>query len=300
MAGIIDVPAIRQMSWTSVVTYGVGDIINYNLSIGARGTNLERCWEAHPNFHALPTFSSVPVINAMGAVTRDMPKFLPGFKNVYHVHGEHYTELRMPFPRTATLKSTARVVDVVNRRTGVTVCVGITTIDDASGAEICYSEWTSFIMRIPGDGAPTKGADRGMRTASFPIPARQPDATAEHQTTPEQAAAYRAATGEWNPMHIDPAHGRAGGFPGPILSGTCTIGIGVTHVIDTFAGGDHTRFQSVKLRLSKPVFPGQTVRTEMWAEDKGQLIIYRQVADDGRVVISQAAVHLSPATKEKL
>src|ERR1700753_3781810 len=71
---------------------------------------------------------------------------------------------------------------------------------------------------------------------------RAPDAVVEYKTPPEQGALYRAASGDLNPLHIDPAVARAGGFPGPILTGTCTLGMGVLHVIDTFAGGDLRRF----------------------------------------------------------
>lgn len=293
MAKLIELERIRKLSWTSTIKYGVGEIVTYNLALGANGSDLPRCWEAHKDFHALPTFASLPVIDIMGCVTRDMPNFLPDFKPQYHVHGEHYLEQKKSFPTSVTtLKSTAKVIDVVNRRSGVTVCVGISTVDLDSGEEICYNEWTSFIMNVPGNGASTTAMQRGAMSASFEPPSRQPDAVAEHKTTPEQGALYRAASGEWNPMHIDPAHGKAGGFPGPILSGTCTIGVGVRHIIDSFAAGDSKLFRSVRLRLSRPVFPGQAVRTEMWCEDQGKLIIYRQVADDGRIVISQAAVQL--------
>lgn len=301
MTIVIDLENIKQRLWTSTIKYGVGEIVTYNLAIGAKGTDLSRCWEAHPNFHALPSFASLPVIHMMGLITNDMADFIPGFKPQYHVHGEHYLEQKRPFPRDgATITSSARVIDVVDRRSGVTVCVGISTIDCASGEEICYNEWTSFLMKVPGDGASTSVQDKGMMSASFILPTRQPDAVVEHNTTPEQGALYRAATGEWNPMHIDPAHGRAGGFPGPILSGTCTIGIGIRHVIDTFAEGNSSLFRSVKLRLSKPVFPGQAVRTEMWSRDKGKLILYRQVSEDGRVIISQAAVQLWSEERSKI
>jgi acyl dehydratase len=301
MARTIDLENIKQRSWTSTINYGVGEIVTYNLSIGAQGIDLLRCWEAHPQFHALPTFASLPVINMMGIITRDMADFIPGFKPQYHVHGEHYLEQKKLFPKDgAILKSTAKVIDVVDRRSGVTVCVGISTIDVESGTEITYNEWTSFLMTVPGAGASTVAQNRGMMTASFAPPNRQPDAIVEHKTTPEQAALYRAASGEWNPMHIDPAHGKEAGFPGPILSGTCTIGIGVRHVIDTFGAGDSKRFRSVKLRLSKPVFPGQAVKTEMWSEDEGKRVVYRQVAEDGRVVISQAAVWLWEEGRSKI
>ena len=65
------------------------------------------------------------------------------------------------------------------------------------------------------------------------------------------------------------------------------MGMGVKHVLDTFAGGDPTRFKSLKVRLSKPVYPGEKVITEMWREDGGKKIVYRQLAgQEKRVAMS--------------
>jgi peroxisomal enoyl-CoA hydratase 2 len=244
----------------------------------------------------------VPVIAIMGDVTRSMSEFLPGFKPWNHVHGEHYLELYQPFPaKDTTLNTTAKIVDIVDRRSGVTVCVGITTVDAATGEKICYNEWTSFIMKVPGKGASTKVVDRGSATASYPAPSRAPDAVIEEKTTPEQGALYRAASGDLNPLHIDPAVAKAGGFEGPILTGTCTMGVGVKHVIDRFADGDASRFKSVKLRLSKPVYPGEVIKTEMWSENGGRRIVYRQLAGEkGKVVISNAAVEIKVRAESHL
>ena len=296
MATTIDVEAIKKLSWSTTTSYDASNIITYNIALGVDGTDLSLCFEGHPDFHALPTFGSLPVIAIMGAVTRSMAEFLPNFQPHNHVHGEHYLELNTPFPKQATLNTTAKIVDIVDRRSGVTVCVGIWT-SDSNGQDICYNEWTSFVMKVPGAGAASKPIQRGAKTASHPPPNRKPDATVEQRTTPEQGALYRAASGDLNPLHIDPAVAKAGGFPGPILTGTCTIGIGVKHIIDTFAGGDSSRFRNMKLRLSKPVFPGEIVKTEMWSEDGGNRIVYRQLAGADKVVISQAAVELGPAKK---
>jgi peroxisomal enoyl-CoA hydratase 2 len=297
MATTIDIPAIKALSWSTTTRYDASNIITYNVALGVDGTDLSLCFEGHPAFHALPTFGSLPVIAIMGAVTRSMAEFLPNFQPHNHVHGEHYLELNMPFPKAAVLNTTAKIVDIVDRRSGVTVCVGIWTSDYATGRDVCYNEWTSFVMKVPGAGAASKPIERGTKTASHPAPNRKPDAIVEQKTSPEQSALYRAASGDLNPLHIDPAVAKAGGFPGPILTGTCTIGIGVKHIIDTFADGDSTRFRNMKLRLSKPVFPGETVRTEMWSEEDGKRIIYRQLAGD-KVVISQAAVELGAEKKE--
>lgn len=105
-------------------------------------------------------------------------------------------------------------------------------------------------------------------------------------------------------MHISPTHAKEGGFHAPILSGSCTVGIGIRHIIDTFAGGDVKRFKSVKLRLSAPVIIGEKVQTEMWVDKNPgpagvTRIIYRQVvaADElagskDRVVISNSVAEL--------
>jgi acyl dehydratase len=293
----INLPSIKSLTWTVSTTYNASNIITYNLSLGASGTDLSLCFEGHPSFHALPTFGTLPVISAMGAVTRSMPDFLPNFQPHNHVHGEHYLELKRPFPvpkagEVVELETTAKVVEVVDRRSGVTVCVGIWTREAGSGEEICYNEWTSFIMKVPGEGASKKAEDRGAMSRIYPSPtSRQPDKVVEHRTTPEQGALYRAASGDLNPLHIDPAVAKKGGFDGPLLTGTCTLGMGVKHVVDSFADGDSSKFRSVKVRLSKPVFPGETARTEMWSEEGGRRILYRQCVGD-RVVMKDAAVEL--------
>lgn len=140
----------------------------------------------------------------MGAVTNSMPSFLPNFQAHNHVHGEHYLELRRPFPiptpgQEVTLETTAKIIEVIDRRSGVTVCVGITT-SERGGGEVCYNEWTSFIMKVPGAGAVTTAADRGVMSRNYPSPERAPDAAVEVRTSAEQGALYRAASGDLNPL----------------------------------------------------------------------------------------------------
>ena len=188
MANTIDVEAIKKLSWSTTTRYDASNIITYNIVLGVDGTDLSLCFEGHPNFHALPTFGSLPVIAIMGAVTRSMSDFLPSFQAHNHVHGEHYLELSMPFPKQAILNTTAKIVDIVDRRSGVTVCVGIWTSDYATGRDVCYNEWTSFVMKVPGAGAASKPIERGAKTASHPAPTRKPDAVVEQKTSPEQGA----------------------------------------------------------------------------------------------------------------
>jgi acyl dehydratase len=135
-----------------------------------------------------------------------------------------------------------------------------------------------------------------------PTPSRRPDKVLSHKTSPEQAALYRAASGDLNPLHIDPKIAAAAGFPAPILTGTCTLGIGVRHVIEAFCAGDVSRFVSVKVRLSKPVFAAlrEEVKTEMWEEvtqEGRQRVLFRMVIEEQarraeKIVMSQGCVEL--------
>jgi len=160
-------------------------------------------------------------------------------------------------------------------------------------------------MWTPSAGANPTQTARGERTAVHGTPSRAPDRGAAHLTTPEQAALYRAASGDLNALHIDPETAQAVGFKAPILTGTCTLGIAVRHVMEAFAGGDVSRFGSVKVRLSGPVYAALRggVRTEMW--DDGERVLFRMVVDgEGdqkeRVVLSKGCVTLKGEVGAKL
>ena len=71
---------------------------------------------------------------------------------------------------------------------------------------------------------------------------------------------YAGASGDFNPIHIDPEAGQAAGLGGVILQGLCTL----AWATDAFARflGDPGLVTGVKARFSKPVRPEDTVRFE--------------------------------------
>ena len=68
---------------------------------------------------------------------------------------------------------------------------------------------------------------------------------------------YAAASGDFNPIHIDPEVGREAGLGGAILQGLCTLG----WAVDAFIGylGDPGKVSGVKVRFSRPVSPHDVV-----------------------------------------
>ncbi|MBU8900111.1 hypothetical protein DRW03_18680 [Corallococcus sp. H22C18031201] len=70
-------------------------------------------------------------------------------------------------------------------------------------------------------------------------------------------AYYAGASGDFNPIHIDPEVGRLAGFNGIILQGLCTLGWAV-EAVSLFVG-DPGRIRRVRVRFSRPVLPEDTV-----------------------------------------
>lgn len=68
---------------------------------------------------------------------------------------------------------------------------------------------------------------------------------------------YAAASGDFNPIHIDPAVGEQAGLGGTILQGLCTLGWAVDAFVHYL--GDPGRVKSVKVRFSRPVAPNDVV-----------------------------------------
>ena len=79
----------------------------------------------------------------------------------------------------------------------------------------------------------------------------------ERTVTQEQINAYAEASGDHNPIHVDPEFARSVGLPGTIAHGLLGLGI-ITEAVARWAGG-YDRVASINCRFSKPLLPGQTL-----------------------------------------
>ena len=68
---------------------------------------------------------------------------------------------------------------------------------------------------------------------------------------------YAAASGDFNPIHIDPEAGKAAGLGGNILQGLCTMGWAVEG-FGIFLG-DPGKVTKVRVRFSRPVSVGDVI-----------------------------------------
>jgi acyl dehydratase len=75
--------------------------------------------------------------------------------------------------------------------------------------------------------------------------------------TQDQINAYAGASGDHNPIHLDPEFARSVGLPGTIAHGLLEMGI-LADAIASWAGGSENVL-SLSCRFSKPLLPGDTI-----------------------------------------
>lgn len=76
--------------------------------------------------------------------------------------------------------------------------------------------------------------------------------------TEEMMASFSNITGDKNPLHADPAYAKKQGYQTPVAYGMLTASF-----LSTLAGmylpGKRSLIQSVEIKFTKPVFPGNTL-----------------------------------------
>ncbi|KAM0197628.1 hypothetical protein ACHAPA_002715 [Fusarium lateritium] len=272
--------------------YEERDVILYNLGVGAKRTNLKYVFEGADDFQVIPTFGVIPPFNT--EMPFEFDNIVPNFSPMMLLHGEQYLEIRkFPIPTNARLVSRGRLLEVVDKGNASIARSSTTTVDANTGEDIFYNEASVFLRGAGGWGGPKRGADRGASTAANKPPARAPDVVVEETTSDDQAAIYRLS-GDYNPLHIDPAFAKVGGFKAPILHGLCSFGIAGKAVYERFGP-----FKNIKVRFAGVVIPGQTIVTEMWREGN-KVIFQSKVKETGKPAIAGAAAELRTDGKSKL
>ncbi len=96
---------------------------------------------------------------------------------------------------------------------------------------------------------------------------------------------YAAASGDFNPIHIDKEMAQMAGLPGNILHGMCTMAWAVEAAVDAL-GGDPGSLRHVKVRFSKPVKIDDTIT--FTATRAGHRVEISATNQDGDEVLKNA------------
>lgn len=233
----------------------------------------------------LPTYGVIPMFSAVGGLFG-----VPGlsFNPMMLLHGEQYTEIvEPPLPAEAQVVTEGRISGIYDKGKGALVTIDFTTKDKKTDKELVKNTMSAFIRGEGGFGGDQKAPEPGNEP-----PARDPDTIIEYPTMTQQALLYRLS-GDKNPLHVDPSMAKMGGFDVPILHGLCTFGNLGRAVIEAYCDDDPSRFKSIRVRFSKPVFPGETIVCQMWKTSDTEIVCKARVKERDIDCITNAKVTLT-------
>jgi len=249
-----------EISWTS------SDVLLYHLALGAGGSPTDARELRYAYEQDLQVLATFAVVATSLGVTEAPRVSYPGIEiDLARVlHGTQRVDVHRPLPVEGSATAVQRVVNVYDKGSAAVV-VTETAVTDADGAPL-WTNTSSIFAR--GEGG--FGGERGP-SGKLELPDREPDATLITPTLPQQALWYRLL-GDRNPLHVDPAFAAAAGFPAPILHGLATYGIVCKALTDTLLDGDASRVRGFGVRFAGVVYPGETLRTQAWADGDRYLV----------------------------
>jgi acyl dehydratase len=163
--------------------------------------------------------------------------------------------------------------------------------DAATGHRLAVSRSVSFLRGDGGFAAAGQPSDAPPPPRAA-TPDTPPDRVCELKTRPETALIYRLS-GDHNPVHVDPAVARAAGFERPILHGLCSFGVSGVALLKTLCGWDPARLHEIGCRFSAPVYPGETLRVEMWHLGGGRHAFRTRAVERDVVVLSHGSARIA-------
>ena len=246
-------------------SYGPRDAILYALGVGVGAgdatspSSLSYTYET--GLRVLPTMAVV--IGYPGFWLME-PQYGLDWKRV--LHGEQTVELHQPLPAAAEVVSRLKIDAIYDKGAAKGAILYSTReiVEAGGGAKLATLRSTSFLRGDGGFGGRADGAPKAHVIPDH----RAPDLTIDIGTRTDQALLYRLS-GDLNPLHIDPAVARRAGFERPILHGLCTYGIVGRALLASLCSHEASAFKKFAVRFSSPVFPGETIRTEIWRESPG-------------------------------
>ena len=271
--------------------YAARETILYALGVGLGSAPLDRAqlpfvYEGlEGGLRALPTMAAV-----LG-----YPGFWPrepdtGIDWRRLLHAEQTIELHKPVPPQGRIVGRNRIVALYDRGAGKGAFMGVERrLEDAATGELLAT--VSQLNLLRGDGG--FGGPAGAPPAPHAMPERAPDLSCALPTLPQAALIYRLS-GDFNPLHADPAVARGAGFERPILHGLCTMGVAGHAVLRALLDYDARRFAAMRVRFTAPAIPGDTLRTDLWVN--GSVVSLRCTAVERDVVVlDRGRVDLRPS-----
>ncbi|MBW7983659.1 MaoC/PaaZ C-terminal domain-containing protein [Enterobacillus tribolii] len=240
-------PFVREYTFRDLILFALG------CGAGQDGiTDLEYVYEK--DLKILPMFAAMPIVDSEVTKTIDY-----GFDWGGSLHWGFDLKFHQPMTRLSGKLSTHVLLNALYDRGEGRGCLAqhIGETFDETGTKLFTNESWDCALFDGGFGGPKAPKD------VVEIPEREPDFSVTERVPLNQALIYRLS-GDYHPQHIDWEYAQKYGYQKPILHAVSTAGVACRHIIATLFPGQPERLTRFKTRITKPLYPGATIITQMW------------------------------------
>ena len=280
---MLDYQAVKNRDFGEIVhAYTKRDTMLYALGIGIGADPLDEGqlrYVFEKDLRTVPTMAAV--LGSPGFWWNDPTT---GADWVKLVHGEQHVRLARPLPVEGTVVARNRVVSLTDKGPGKGA-IAVMRRDLFERGETEPFAQSTQVAFLRGDGgfSERSGTSDPGPEALPAVPERAPDVQVELASAPQAALIYRLS-GDYNVLHADPQVARAAGFARPILHGLCTFGMAAHAVLRSCCEYDASRIRRLSVRFTAPVYPGETLKFEIWKEGGGLRLRARVEAREATVL----------------
>ena len=264
----LDYHAVKDMEFPVLTqTYTERDVMLYALGLGFGADPLDPGQLRFVYEEGLRVVPTMPNVFCHPGLWVKRPQL--GLDWMKIVHADQRITLHAPLSARATIVAHTRNTGVVDKGEGrgAIITQERRFFDQASGVHVATLE-SSYMARGDGGFSVGSGISDEPRPNPPPLPEGPADIVHDIATLPQAALIYRLS-GDRNPLHADPDAAKVAGFPKPILMGLCTNGVAGHAILKWCCNYDPARFKAMFARFSAPVYPGETIRTEIWRGQNG-------------------------------
>jgi acyl dehydratase len=279
----IDYDTVLNWPFEDIVqTYTERDSMLYALGLGLGFNQTDAAELRFVYEDALQVFPTMPVVLGHPGPWMVDPRV--GVNMVKVLHAEQHVEIHKPLPPAGTIVAKNRVQELIDKggEKGALIVTERKIYDRDSDDCYCTQKSVAFARGDGGFGGPVTTSDRPL-----PIPERDPDFTVDIPVSTQAALLYRLS-GDYNPLHADPAIARKAGFERPILHGLASYGVAARALLVALEIEDPATLKSFGLRFSAPVFPGELISTSIW-EEAGRFAFQARVNTRDTVVLNNGS-----------
>jgi len=234
------------------------------------------------NAIAPPMFGVAFTLSALG-----MPMFDPelGANMMRLVHGDQDMRFLAAVKPGDVISATSKIENIVDKTMGEVITIGITA-KNQRGASVLQASSGLFIRGArKKENIAAERAERDAEEAEWEV--ATPAWSSTVTVAADQSVRYADASGDRNPIHLDPEVAKMAGLPAIILHGLCTMAF-VHNSCVRQAGNDPLRVKRLAVRFNRPVLMGDVLTIDARGAATGPWNI--RVKNDSNVVVLKSGL----------